>query len=421
MRRMNSKSVDLIYLDPPFNSKANYAAPIGSKAAGAEFRDTWYLDDIDKEWIQSIAKKHPKLYRVLLASMNDSDKAYLAYMSPRMIELQRILKPTGNIYLHCDPTMSHYLKMAMDAIFGRENFRNEIIWQRDLQIRGAKRASKQFPRVNDSLLFYSNGSEWSYNQPFKELTDKQKSAYRYKEDGTDRRYRTSDLGFYSEASIKRLEEEGLIHVSSSGIKSKKYYLDEAKSVVGNVWTDIHGFNIRSQSKEKTGYPTQKPLALLRRITKASSKEEDIVFDPFCGCATTLVAADELQRNWVGIDISPKAVELVVDRIKEAQRMFKDIIPRQDIPQRTDMVKLPSPRSQFDHLYGKQRGYCNGCKEHKNPDICEVDHIIAKSKGGTDHVDNLQILCRPCNMKKGNRSMEYLTLANKRLKEILEIM
>ena len=154
MRRMNSNSVDLIYLDPPFNSKANYAAPIGSKAAGVEFRDTWYLDDIDKEWIQTLATKHPKIYHVLLAAMTDSDKPYLAYMSLRIIELARILKPTGSIYLHCDSNMSHYLKLLMDAVFGRKNFKNEIIWKRSYSKNFS--SQKQFGRISDRILFYGS-------------------------------------------------------------------------------------------------------------------------------------------------------------------------------------------------------------------------------------------------------------------------
>ena len=392
MRRMNSNSVDLIYLDPPFNSKANYAAPIGSKAAGAEFRDTWYLDDIDKEWIQSIAKKHPKLYRVLLASMNDSDKAYLAYMSPRMIEMERILKPNGSIYLHCDPTMSHYLKMAMDAIFGRNKFCNEIIWHYG----GNSEPKKSFPKKHDVILCYS-GKGATFNRisiPYAEAT-----LRRYNHvDNDGRRYKISAL------------RDG---------KQEKVYMKEGKAA-DDVWTDIPVVRTKN---ERTGYPTQKPLALLDRIIDASSNEGDIVFDPFCGCATTLVSAEfrPQRRQWVGIDISPKAVELVIERIEEKQGMYKDIIPRKDMPQRTDIGKLPNPRIYFKQLYGNQEGYCNGCEKHYEPNICEVDHIIAKSKGGTDHVDNLQMLCRPCNMKKGNKSMEYLTFANKRLKEILEIM
>ena len=148
LRGMNSESVDLIYLDPPFNSKTNYAAPIGSKAAGAAFKDTWTLSDVDAEWINLIEAKHPALYRVLLAAMTSSDKSYLAYMAARLLEMRRVLKPTGSIYLHCDPTMSHYLKLVMDAIFGRRSFRSEIVWRRvNPTGRGAKRLANNADRL----------------------------------------------------------------------------------------------------------------------------------------------------------------------------------------------------------------------------------------------------------------------------------
>lgn len=153
LRGLNSESVDLIYLDPPFNSKANYAAPIGSEAAGAEFKDTWSLSDIDVEWINLIEAKHPTLYRVLLAAMSPGDKSYLAYMAVRLLEMRRILAPTGSIYLHCDPTMSHYLKLVMDAIFGKHQFQNEVIWS----YRRWPAKTSQYQRMHDVLLFYSGG------------------------------------------------------------------------------------------------------------------------------------------------------------------------------------------------------------------------------------------------------------------------
>ena len=150
MRGMDSESVDLIYLDPPFNSKADYAAPIGSRAAGAAFKDTWTLTDLDVEWINLLEATEPRLYRVLMAAMTPSDKSYLAYMAIRLREMKRILKPTGSIYLHCDPTMSHYLKLVMDAVFGCRNFRNEIVWY----YRGAGVPRKDFARRHDILLRY---------------------------------------------------------------------------------------------------------------------------------------------------------------------------------------------------------------------------------------------------------------------------
>jgi len=159
MRGMNSESVDLIYLDPPFNSKQDYAAPIGSAAAGAAFKDTWTLTDLDAEWINLISGKHHDLWRVIMAAMTPSDKSYLVYMAVRLLEMRRLLKPTGSIYLHCDPTMSHYLKLLMDAVFGRRNFRNEIIWA----YTGPSNTKRWFPRKHDVVLFYTRGDAWHFN------------------------------------------------------------------------------------------------------------------------------------------------------------------------------------------------------------------------------------------------------------------
>ncbi len=177
MRGMNSASVDLIYLDPPFNSKTDYAAPIGSQAAGAAFKDTWTLTDIDVEWINLIEQKHPQLYRVLLAAMTKSDKSYLVYMAARLLEMKRLLKPTGSIYLHCDPTMGHYLKAVMDAIFGCKNFKAEIIWQRST----AHNDSKTFGKVCDYILFYGTGGIYT-DAVRVPLTDEQvKKLYKHKD------------------------------------------------------------------------------------------------------------------------------------------------------------------------------------------------------------------------------------------------
>ena len=159
MRGMNSESVDLIYLDPPFNSKANYAAPIGSEAAGAAFKDTWTLSDVDIAWLDLIEAKHPRLNRVIQAAMSNSDKSYLVYMAVRLLEMMRILKPTGSIYLHCDPTMSHYLKLVLDAVFGKQNFRNEIVWA---YTQGG-RSLKGFARKHDVILRYTKSKDFLFN------------------------------------------------------------------------------------------------------------------------------------------------------------------------------------------------------------------------------------------------------------------
>ena len=413
MRGLNSESVDLIYLDPPFNSKANYAAPIGSEAAGAEFKDTWTLQDVDVAWLDLIEAKHPKLHRVILAAMSKSDQSYLVYMAARLLEMHRLLKPTGSIYLHCDPTMSHYLKLAMDAVFGKGGFRNEIIWNYSKKARGAKAIAGQFPKNSDTVLWYSKTNEHTYiPQKYINKTPFKGSGYRVDEEG--RAFRTAPRGDYTDASIERLNREGRVYRTKSGKIRIKYFEDcdgdfvYEKVMCGNVWIDISD-GMHLPKMERTGYPTQKPLALLERIIKASSNNGEIVFDPFCGCATTLVAADRLQRKWVGIDISPKAVDLVVQRIKDDQGLFNRIMSRDDIPQRTDMGKLPRYNCTANkrQLYGEQDGNCTTCGTHFEVRHLEIDHIIARTKGGTDHIDNLQLLCASCNRIKGDRGQEYL--------------
>ena len=428
MRGMNSASVDLIYLDPPFNSNANYAAPIGSEAAGAEFKDTWTLNDVDAAWLDLIEAKHPALNRVIHAAMTDSDKSYLIYMAVRLIEMHRILKPTGSIYLHCDPTMSHYLKLVMDAVFGKRNFRNEIVWQRT---NAHNLKAKYFSKTHDVLLFYSKDKDYTWNKQYTDYSQAQLS--RYKKDETGRLYTGRDLTVSSGgnrnfqwrgsrpssnrswgASLEQLERwytEGRILLKRDGtprLDGLKVYLDELPGKqIPAIWTDIP--RIGNTSKERLGYPTQKPLALLERIIKASSNEGAVVFDSFCGCATTLVAADRLQRDWIGIDISAKASELVVERIRTDQGLFEDIIARTDIPQRTDLgdiLRYNAPENKTQ-LYGEQSGNCNGCGEHFQTQHLEIDHIIAKSVGGTDHIENLQLLCGHCNRIKGDRGQEYL--------------
>ena len=427
MRGMNSESVDLIYLDPPFNSKANYAAPIGSQAAGAAFKDTWTLSDVDAEWINLIEAKHPALYRVLLAAMTNSDKSYLAYMAARLLEMKRLLKPTGSIYLHCDPTMSHYLKLLMDAIFGRKAFKTQIAWKRSTAHSDTKQGRKQHGRVQDSILFYAIGKVWKWNPQYTPYSAEYiQNTYDRVEDSTGRRYtldnitgpggaskgnpRYEVMGVtrywrYSEDEMQRLINAGrIVQTNPGNVPRYKRYLDEMPGVpLQDIWVDI-----QKSKKEITGYPTQKPMALLERIIKASSKKDDVVLDPFCGCATTCVAADALNRQWVGIDISAKAAELVRQRINDLTRK---IIHRTDIPKRTDLGKLPPYNCKENRvkLYGEQEGDCAGCDTHFEARNLEVDHIIARNKGGTDHLENLQLLCSNCNRIKGDRGMEYLRL------------
>ena len=346
MRGMNSDSVDLIYLDPPFNSNRNYAAPIGSQAAGAAFKDTWTLNDIDIAEHGELAEGAPSLHTVIQAARETHGKgmqSYLIMMSTRLLEMERILKDTGSIYLHCDPTASHYLKLVMDSIFGKGNFRNEIAWHYS---GWNARLSKAFSSHHDVILFYGKSNKQKFNSYAVDWESEEEYIRVRKQkvhvDDTGRKYVLSDGG--------------------GGTRVRRY-LEEAMAYgkpVDDVW-DIPKLN--NSSKEHLGYPTQKPLALLERIIKAGSNRGDVVFDPFCGCATTLVEADRLQRSWVGIDISPKAAELVVDRIKREQGIFQEIIARDDYPSRTDMSDIPPARTHKHTLYGLQEGICGGCEIH----------------------------------------------------------
>ena len=338
MRGMNSASVDLIYLDPPFNSNRTYEAPIGSKAAGASFKDAWTLDDVDVHEHGELADRNPAAYSVIEASRQAHGKgmqSYLIFMAVRLLEMKRILQPAGSIYLHCDPTASHYFKLLMDSIFGRDNFRNEIVWKRSDAKGNVGQGTKHFGRQNDYLLFFAASSDTDFRQPYVDL-DKEyvKKFYRYS-DPDGRRYKLDNMlgpggaakgnpqyefmgvtryWRYSRERMQSLIKQGrVVQTKPGNVPMYKRYLDESKGrPVGSNWADISF--IRGWSKEKTGYPTQKPLALLDRIIRASSNEGGWVFDPFCGCATALVAADRLSRKWAGVDLSPLAVKLVDERI-----------------------------------------------------------------------------------------------------------
>ena len=291
LRGMNSNCIDLVYLDPPFNKKKEFTAPIGSSAEGSSFFDVFKEEDVKEEWIQTIKEDHSELHDFLMSIKkwgNTYNFAYIAYMAIRVLEIRRILKDTGSIYLHCDPTMSHYLKLLLDCIFGEKCFRNEIVWFYDDT---PGRSQKYYPKKSDTIFFYTKGSTWCFNGASIQVPIKETSKERYQYDRT--------------------------------IGGKSYPGGNQKGKIPeNVWKMPV---VKQNSKEATGYPTQKPLTLLERIINASSNKDEIVLDPFCGCATTCVAAEKLERKWVGIDVSIKAYELVQQRLKKevVNPLYKD--------------------------------------------------------------------------------------------------
>jgi DNA modification methylase len=344
------RSVDLVYLDPPFNSGANYNIifqPEKKSAAKATaqiqaFEDTWtWSAEADETYrrfvIDRDLTRDPPGERLikLMTSMREylgetSMMAYLTMMAPRLLELRRVLKDTGSIYLHCDPTASHYLKVLMDSVYGPECFRNEIVWKRT----SAHNDSQRYGGNVDTILFYSRGPSWTWNRLYaphdaeyiarfrqrdpdgRRWADYDLSAKGLSGGGYDYEYKgTRSLWRCPEETMKKLDAEGRLHFTTAGGIRLKRYLDENKgAALQSLWDDISPIN--SQATERMGYPTQKPQALLERIIQASSNEGDVVLDPFCGCGTAVAAAQKLNRQWVGIDITYLSIDLIAGRLRK---------------------------------------------------------------------------------------------------------
>ena len=366
LQGINSNCIDLIYLDPPFNKNKRFTAPVGSSAEGAFFNDIFREEHVKDEWLQTIKEDQPELYSYLTGIKGVGKSynfAYLAYMAIRLLECHRILRGGGSIYLHCDPTMSHYLKTTMDCIFGEKNFRNEIVWKRN----SSHNDSKVFGRVVDYILFYGHPIQSdAVRVPLNE--DYVSKAYR----NTDERGRyfadnltakgLSGGGYiydfhghngpwrYPEHRMKELEADNRIHLpkKAGGVPCFKRYLHENKGQIpSSIWIDIPS----ARGKERTGFPTQKPLALLERIIKASSKEGDMVLDPFCGCATTCVAAERLGRKWIGIDREEEAYNQVM------KRLIKEVATDDDLIKRTNEIilkRVPPKRTDLGEDHREQK-------------------------------------------------------------------
>lgn len=450
MRGIDSQTVDLIYLDPPFKSGKQWKAPIGSPAEGAEFKDIWTNEDVKDGWYSEIAEQYPHIHQIIQAAEYTYDHSmmiYLMAMSIRLIEMHRILKSTGSIYLHCDPTASHYLKLVLDSLFGKKNFRNEIVWQRASgRAKGSQFESRSLGRDTDNIFHYSKSETFTHNKVTQSLTEAEVLEKFPHTDSNGCRYNTQTPLFcqpsmgarpnlcYEYKGVQnpypsgwRVSKEKLIEMDEAGDiiwregkrPLRKSYEDQyAGKPIGSLWIDVP----IAAGKERTGYPTQKPLALLNRIIKASSNEGDFVLDPFCGCATACVAAEKLQRQWIGIDISPDAeviTKIHLDEASEQGALFSpiqisDVTVTSEPPIRTDteshatqQKKLPNYTVHKNYLYGEQEGFCNGCRDHFKIRNLTVGHIVPQSKGGTDHPKNLQLLCHTCNATKGKGTQEEL--------------
>lgn len=409
LRGMNSETVHLIATDPPFKKQRDFHDKKGA------FSDKWSWDkDVHPDWMDSLFDDWRTVYEVIDAANHAYGQdmgAFLCFMAVRLIEMHRILRPDGSLYLHIDHTAHAWVKCLLDAVFGQKNFRNEIVWC----YAGGGIPKRDFPRKHDTILRYSKSQKYTYQPIFRPYSL-----------GTQQRGRTPVKGKYYE---KGLRKEG--------------------TPINDWWTDVPKITSPTDP-EKTGFPTQKPLALYERIIKASSNEEDIVLDPFCGCATTCVAAEKLGRQWVGMDRWPKAPDVILERLEKEGLYAADLesarqlgmLHKGDItlettpPTRSDAneetlpylkLKTPIPKEPWEKLNTKQiralleraqgqgnKVVCGGCGRALEPAFMEVDHIMPRVDGGVNSIVNRILLCSPCNRGKGGtRTLHGLRRENQK--------
>ena len=409
LRGMNSETVDLIATDPPFNKGKDFHATPESLAAGARFQDRWtWDDDVQPDWVDDIKDDEPRVYSLInhvVGGIDNDPKtrkrlggredlaAFLCFMGVRLIEMRRVLKDTGSLYLHCDPTASHYLKSLMDAIFGDKNFRNEIVWA---YTGPGSPGMRQFNRKHDIILWYSKGKSWTFNGDEIRVPHKSLSTNR----------------------------AGRVIADALTPDMREQYLKRGK-IPESWWPNFSP--VGRIKSERVGYPTQKPLALYERIIKASSNEGDMVLDPFCGCATTPIAAERLGRQWVGMDLWDGAYDIVQRRMEDNRQLLANpdaqILYTQDAPVRTDggedaptfelRLRKQRPKEQWQKLSHTQMREilidaqasanglvdCAGCGRSLEPEFMELDHINPRAQGGENWITNRILLCGPCNRRK----------------------
>ncbi|MXX32207.1 MAG: hypothetical protein F4Z51_08250 [Chloroflexi bacterium] len=382
LRGINSGTIHLIATDPPFNKGRDFHATPDSLAAGAKFEDRWSWDkDVHQDWIDAIQDDWPAVWEVIDAANSVWAKrdmgAFLCWLGVRMLEMHRVLREDGSIYLHIDHTAHAWVKALMDAIFGWKNFRNEIVWCYALG--GSSR--KLWSKKHDTLLFYSKSDSYYFDKPSIAATSQRMKG----------------------------QDKGML----------------------DWWTDIPSLN--NMAKERMGYPTQKPLALYERVIQASSREGEFVLDPFCGCATTPIAAERAGRQWIGMDIWDKAHDVVVERLQReglaspegdtggrlltfGQIGYSTVAPvRSDdggtaapvLKTKQKIAEPPGPRmsraEMVEFLIEQNGMVCRGCdRDFDDPLYLELDHNTPRSDGGLNHISNRLLLCGPCNRIKSNR-------------------
>ena len=489
LRSINTETIDLIATDPPFNKGRDFHATPDSLADGASFQDRWrWSEDVHEPWIDQMQDDWPTVWAVVdwtRMTHGDAMAAFLCFMAVRLVAMHRVLKSTGTMYLHCDPTASHYLKALMDAVFEHRNFRNEIVWKRTSSHNRAKR----FGPVHDIILCYAKGERPVWNRVLESL-DAKYVAKQYRHEDSRGKHRRDNLtgpgprtgetgrawrgvaptdkgrhwelppdralpdwfefpvawGSLSVAArLDEMDRQGLIHWSKNGVPSFKRYLTERSGQAAqDVITDIEPLS--TASVERQGYPTQKPLALYRRFIRASSNEGDVVLDPFCGCATTPIAAELEGRRWLGADLWDDAPNTVLKRLAKevrlgdgARQANADMVGewrgrvhlRTEPLVRTDDGEVAAPKlktlrrtgdkptmsraKMIDALVEEHGMHCQGCGfafPHRR--YIELDHNLPRADGGKNDIENRVLLCGPCNRAKGHvLTLSGLRLENKR--------
>ena len=442
LRGMNSESVDCVATDPPFNAKRVFNAPLGSRSAAQRFDDRWRWDEVTDEWQDLIASDHPAIKEIIEAAAvieggrvdhrtgkistgaKNSIAAYLAYMAPRVVEMQRILKPSGVLFLQCDTEANAYLRLLLDAVFGRALLINEVTTRRTTS-KGL--ASRRLPRNSDTIFAYGKSRKWKWNaahEPYDLANLDEKTLAQYDKLEGGRRYQLDNLvnpnrdrpnltyEFLGVTRVWRWTRERMQAAYDAGrvvqagpgrVPRFKRFLDEQPGKArDDIWSDVG----QAESND-VEWATRKPVALYRRLIECATDPGDTVLDPFAGCATTCVAAEQLQRQWVGIDIDPVAEQVTLDRLSDETglNMVDTPVTVRKSLRRTDIPNIPDDKLR-QALWARQGRQCaNPYCDSENLRAVDLalDHRIPKVRGGDNDALNRIGLCGNCNGRKGTKA------------------